>query len=763
MSIPWPGGPQQSVNQPDPSTQVAQGLTAMSRQLQGLNQALTAQTQMIQRSLNASSRYQMGGGQGGGAGGGGGVNTPQMNPQIVANAQAMGQSLSGPGMTQQSVLGAGSSASNLQAYLAQQIGQWIAGVPLYGSQGGNQGSQQSPSAPQGQQGQQQGQQPGPVPPQGGLAGALFGTGQGGSQSPGAARGTMILQNLGAQVAASGGGPGTIASAARSIPGVGTVMDAASSAANFYQGQREAGRMYQNVEGGSNLDAQTERLHALTYEASMWGRMPSGATAQAFGAVTQMGFNQAASNEGGEQQNRQSALNFIYSNYNQTGMSVNESAQVLGAASQSPVVNLQQLSKALNDLSTAAGQAGTNAETARQQFTSYFSTVLGQGAGNGATGVAQGVAGMQAAGGKQMSSVNFSGLLSSSNQYLLSGQSGLSVPQLQQIQRNSPSQYNQLLAGQSLSELTSSGLMTPQMQQGMQQMIQQAGGTAALKANPDLYSSIVSQFLNKYQVSGNINENVWTGYINSLTGSNMTNAQAMQYIVQQMAGVNEASSNSAITSSTGASVSASSLGSAPTGKGGLAVGTGSNLAEQIATLGAEGHGSSWQQVLQGDNSSAAAPYLAAEQKSGQRNPVLESLIQNTSSGDQVAVQTATGTRVMSMADAMKYYPQELQAGSVQFYGASGQALGNTSALTGGLVNAGASTAGEVKQKAGSTLGTTLSAYQKAHPAPPSGGAISGIFSLTAEAAQLLKLLPSTSNQAAATSTVPANTYATQASR
>jgi hypothetical protein len=361
-------------------------------------------------------------------------------------------------------------------------------------------------------------------------------------------------------------------------------------------------------------------------------------------------------------------------------------------------------------------------------------------------------------------VNFSGLLSQQNQYLLSGQSGLSVPQLQQVQRTSPGQYNKLLAGQSLSEITGSGLMTGQEQQGLQQMIKQAGGSAALKSNPDLYSQIVTQFLNKYQVSGNINENAWTGYINSLTGSNMNNNQAMQWIVQQVAGVNEASSNSSLAtnaSTAGQSVPAGKLGSAPTGKHGLAQASSGNMLESVLTAGFMGQPTGWTDTLKKANSAAATPYLAQEAKSGQRNPVLESLIQNTGSGDQVAVQTATGTRVMSMADAMKYYPNELESGNVQFYGSNGKALGNTAALTGGLVNTGASTAGEVKQKQGSTLGSTLSAWQKAHPG--STGQITNIVDLSTDAKQLLKLLPSNNDQAAATSNVPANTYASQASR
>jgi hypothetical protein len=141
-------------------------------------------------------------------------------------------------------------------------------------------------------------------------------------------------------------------------------------------------------------------------------------------------------------------------------------------------------------------------------------------------------------------------------------------------------------------------------------------------------------------------------------------------------------------------------------------------------------------------------------------VLEALIQNTGSGAKVSVQTATGQRVMSIGDAMKYYPNELMAGNVEFFDSSGNALGNTGSLTGGLVNAGANTSGEQAQKAGSTLGKSLSSYLKNDP---NASKTQVSIDLSAEAKKLLKLLPSTSNAAAATSNVPANTYASQASR
>lgn len=818
MTIPWPGGLDRSVNQPDPSQQqVTQGLTAVVTQLRSLNQAVQTQTAMMQRTINASSRFSSPGQQAGHSAG-----QPHMRRDVVQGLVAGGGTLEGSQLSQVSTMSALTSLESLRSFTAQRVGQWMAGMPLYeggGTPAGTPNSAQMPpasaslpadwndeedgyvgqhriagrhrapsSAPVGQysgggtSGNGGRGTVGPIYPSGGGQGGAggggggrggggggtgTGGGSGGGQGGGGSGGQNLgmLQRVGVQVAASAGGPGTITNALRSIPGVGLLVDTANSISNAYLSQREAGRVYQNVEGGSNLDAQTERLHALAYEASMYGRMPAGAAAQAFGQVTAMGYTQQAANEGSQLQNRQSALNFTYHNYTATGMDVNESVQFLQSASQNATVNLGQLSTALNTLSTDAGKAGVNAEQARASFNSYFNSALGQGAANGSTGVAQGLSSMQAMMGKQMAGVNFSGELSQSSQYLLSGMSGMTPAQIQYLQRNNPAGYNSLKASQNQQFLSEGGMLTPQMQSSLQQMITQAGGTAALKSNPDLTQQIANQFLNQWQVKGNINENLWASEISSLTGVQMNANQALDWIVSQSGGINEASANSQLATNTskGASVSAKSLGSAPTGKYGLATGSQGNTLEQVLTFGLGGHAASWQQSLTASNSAAASPYLAAESKSGQRNPVLEALIQNTSSGDQVAVQTANGTRVMSISDAMKYYPDELQSGNVQFYSSSGQALGSTSNITQGLTNTGANTAGEQKQKAGSTLGQSLAAFQKAHPAATAASKTNVSIDLSAEAKQLLKLLPSTSDQAAATSTVPANTYASQASR
>jgi hypothetical protein len=697
MTIPWPGGPDSSVNGPDSNAQVAQGLQVVVRQLATLNQAITAQTAQITRTMNAQSRYQVG------SHGGGVSNTPQMHPQIVANVQAAGQQL-GPGGTGQTTpMGAMSSLQGMQSYLLQQLGQWIAGVPLYqptvpgggGAPPGGGGTPPggfpagvapggAPGGPPGGGGRGRAAPPPagtPVMPTGGVAGAVLGGAMSGAIPPtAAARSIQVLQNVGAQVASGGGTsiPGMISSALRAIPGVGLIMDAANAGTNAYLNQREAGRVYQNVEGGSNLDAQTERLHEAVYQASMYGRMPQGAAAQAFGAVTALGYNQAAVGEGQQPQNRQSALNFIYGNYTKTGMDTSQSEQILQTASGNAQVNLTQLSAALNSLSEAAGEAGDNADTARQQFNSYFASALGQGAGNGSTTLAAGISSMQASMGKEFTGVNFSGELSQQRQYLLSGMSGQTPAQLQYMQRNDPQQYLKMLSGQNMQFLTSGGLMTPQMTSSLNSLIAKAGGAKAVAGNPGVRDQIATQFLNQNQVSGNINENLWAQEISALTGVSMNPSQAFQWIVSQSAGDNEASHNSSLPN------------------------TGTTLAPTSKTSAAA-------------VSSAAAKVAAAKK----------------------TTTTSSGNALISKLDGIFGLPAPK------------------------TINTGSAAAGETAAKAKAAAKTAATV-----PAGTAGMVSTNprvTVDLTPNAAQLLKMLPTNNDEAAATSSVPANPYVNQSSR
>jgi hypothetical protein len=818
MTIPFPPGgtPDQTVNT-DPGAQLSQGIQVLVSRMGGLERVIAGQTAMLERTLSASNRFQMAG-------------QPQFRQSILQEVVGAGASPAGAARTQVSPMGAMSSMENLRAFGAQRLGEWIAGVPLYENPGGGAGGPGAtpvgtpttvtvhayvggpaapaapggPAPPGGPAGPPAGPGgpggpapagpggpapggPGPGGPAGppapgapggppapaGLPAFLFGAGRhggGGGPVP-----TAVLRQAGARVALSSGSLSGIAGALKSIPGVGLIADAISGVADFFSNQREAGRVYQEIEGGSNLAAQTERLHSLAYQASMYGRMPSGAAAQSFGAVTAMGYNQAAAGEGQEGQNRQSALDFIYHNYTANGMDVNQSLQILQTASKNAVINLNDVSEALKTVSDTAGQAGSNANVMRQQFNNYFNAAQQLGAGAGSPALAGGIASMQASMGKEFAGVNFSGELSQARQYLLSGMSGLSPAQLQYTARNNPGQYNKLLAGQNLQFLVQGGLMTPEMQSSLQKMIGAVGGGQAMMADPGLRDQVAQQFLNEWQVKGNINENLWAQEISMLTGTPMNPDQAFQWIVSQSAGINEASHNSTL-GPTGArtsgriSVPANRLGNAPQGRFGLAIPSthvSPGVVSRYDTQSPSQFTTSWQNVLRQHGGAAASNYLKFDTQHGKtRNPVLEALLQNANPSDQVRVQTKNGPRVMPMSEAMKYYPQEIASGNVEFYSSSGQQLGGTAALTNGLVNTNANVSGEEKQSTGSKQGLSLSKYNTSHPGSatvPAGGGRSVTIDLSNAAQQLLKLLPNNYDQAAATSQVPSNPWPSQASR
>jgi len=589
---------------------------------------------------------------------------------------------------------------------------------------------------------------------------------------------------------SGGSVGGIMGALKKIPILGLGIDLLDKGAEFYQSQREAGRAFQEVEGGTNMGGQAERVHSLIYQASMFGRVPEGVAAQMFGDVTALGYSRAALGQGQQLQNRQTALNFLYHQYNATGMSIDQGASILDTASRNATVSLGAVSDALSSLSDTAGKAGTNAIQARDNFNSYFNVVLsGAGAGPGAPQLAGALATQQAQGGNAFAKTNFAGQVGAGEQYMLAGQTGLAPNQVQALERQNPAGYAQMVSGSVARFIQQLPGMTPAMIQDLQNMIQQAGG-ANVKNQPALQQQVANQFLNKYQASTpGMDLNVWAQFLSQVTNVPLNAGNVMQYIVMQLAGATfgaAAATGAGAPGSSGgiggnsaggggASVSAQAAaahgaGGAATGRYGLAQDTAPEIGPGAKGLENITPGRSWQQVLGGGQ--AAQVYLSQEKKTGQRNPVLEALLQNVPADAQVAVQTKNGSRVMSFADAMKYYPDEMEAGNVQFYDKSGKNLGSTGAFTQGLLDSSAQAGANTEQAggAGANAGQSLSQFQKTHGITPSAAALSQgsgggnmTVDLTSEAKQLLKLLPSNSDNAAAAATVPSNPNVTSASR
>ena len=606
------------------------------------------------------------------------------------------------------------------------------------------------------------------------------------------RSQQIWQNVGARVAASGGTGAGIKGLLEKIPILGLGLDIAEKARDVYTEQREKGRVYQEIEGGQNLGAQTERLHSLAYEATMFGRVPEGVAAQMFGDVTAMGYTQRAVGQGQQLQNRQSALDFMYHQYTATGTDVEQSGQILETASQNASVSLKSVSDAMTGLSDVAGKAGVNAKGARDNFNALLDTAIKGGAGPGSGQLAGIVATTQAGYGKAFAKTSFAGQLGPGMEYMMAGQYGIAPSQAQYIKRTQPGEYARMLSGSSMQFIQYLPGMDAAKMADLKSMIEQAGGGAQVKAQPDLATDIGNRFLNKYQpTEPAMDMNIWAQYLSSVTSIPLNEGNVMAWVVDQVAGNTYAAnkdvgaaggSKAGGKGGAGAPVAAGKTGGAAAGQFGLAKplgGTGilgdiAHAAKNAIPFGlgqfipgGSRHGAkTWQQVLTGGQEGAAAKtYLGAEQKSGKRSPVLEALLQNLPKDAQVSVQTASGNRVMSVEDAMKYYPDEMASGNAQFFTKGGENLGGTGTITQGLIDPTAQQASEAEAKAkgaGTKAGKPIG---QAHVGTARGAdAKRGVtVDLTNEAKQLLKLLPGNSDNAAAAATVPEPPYVTSPSR
>jgi hypothetical protein len=175
----------------------------------------------------------------------------------------------------------------------------------------------------------------------------------------------------------------------------------------------------------------------------------------------------------------------------------------------------------------------------------------------------------------------------------------------------------------------------------------------------------------------------------------------------------------------------------------------------------------------DTSNAMTTYQKSVQTSGQRNPVIEALLQSVKGNpdqEQVVVHTADGERVMSLADAITSHPTELSSGQVQFVGGSDKGRSVGDIVGQNKINASADWTSEAA-KSSTSQGQSLADWQKANPNsdPYGNGSETGsngkvIIDLTAAAAQLLKVSSATGIAGAnGEGAPPINSYSYNANR
>jgi hypothetical protein len=772
-----PSRPDRSVSREN-STNMAEALDTLTENMAALNETMRRTAEELTAALDLSGRtgvgpdtqlaYQ--------ARARLGNKTPEITTQALGNMRnQLGITNDVTlGMTKLDPLQASTSLGHARAYAAQQLGRAIAGGPLYetGEPPAGQTTSGSSSGPP---------RPSGGPPAGGTSGGGGGGGGGrgggsggppaggtGSPPPSASNRSYptnprsaTMQALGARIATSGGSTDRLMNAAKHLPVIGLGIDAAQHAGQTYLSQREKGRNYQEIEGGSNLGGQVERGHEEIYRLGQGFGMSEQAARESFYGVTNLGYNRRG--DSGTTQNRQGALNFVYHNYNNRGMDVNESLGILETASQNATLSFTGLSSALKDVSDTAGKAGVNAKTMRAQFNDLLGAGLAAGAGSGATSLAQTLSSTQASYGRSFQNQSFSGALGPTETYLIGGRYGITPGQTQTLQRTQPQEYARMLTGNNSNVIQMLPGMTPEALNDLKSMIGQFGGTGTMDAQKA--TTIGTQWLNKWQPRNNIDLNVWVQLVNQMSGLQLDNNSVMQWVVQQVGGNTEAA-HAANQPNTSKPYSFNPDASTPAkSSGGKASGemapSPAKTFKDLAGLTDANAGHTWWGGAA--TNKAGQSYYDNAMKTKTRDPVLESLIKSVKDPNNTHVQVSTksGSRVVSFADAIKDFPNELAAGDVTFVDGP-QSGRSVSDLTGGNVDTTRDTSSEMQSATGAKVGQSLSDWQKKHP-DKSGGGGKVTVDLTTEAKRLLQLLPSNNNPAAASGAPPQNPYPSQASR
>jgi hypothetical protein len=442
------------------------------------------------------------------------------------------------------------------------------------------------------------------------------------------------------------------------------------AADIYKGissKTESAARYQGMEGGTTRIQGGEewgRQQAFVGEEvlrhPLTGLTPQEA-AQAFADVTSVGYR-------GNQ--RQQALDFMVNNKVNMGMDENESYRVIDTAVSNSQVKLSDLSKALHQVSDAAGAAGVNALLARQNFLNMFSGLTNAGAGQGATALAAAGASSLAQYGRSMQNIDTSVQFGQDFQFRAAAHAGMSVGAYQNLMRTNPAAAQGIV-----DSITSKGIDNAIGMQAVAWIKQQAGkygGQAGVSKDPELLSQLADDYQNAFKPNLVRLQQV----IQNTTGVQVQEGEVTKWVVGHVMGLN---ASGQIQAQPGAAASGSAVVVGPGGRM-SAVGGGAANKDSIAELAAAGSGNTGQAT----SAAGGKPLNAAQQAyyddlhrkgvpGGYREPVIEAMLGKVKdvNGTKVIVHTASGPRLVSMAEAVKYFPNEIAAGKVSFVGKDNQ--------------------------------------------------------------------------------------------
>ena len=495
-----------------------------------------------------------------------------------------------------------------------------------------------------------------------------------------------------------------------------VFGAAMGMVNEFHSQTAKGDYYRNIEGGSWGNALGERAREEGYAWNTMGVFNEEESKQAFQGVTRIGFNNRSDQRSGTK--RREALDYVYDAKKSRGQSVGEGLEQVQAASKSLNVSLTSLQGAMEKVSDSAGKAGVNTEMARKQMLNYMSMGIQKGQGQGAVGFAQAVASTTVSYGKgYASTVDSSQMYSDNQMYRAASASGMSPGELYNLTQNDPAKAMQAYDKLNTQAMGSVGVGSD-MQAEMKAEVDKIGGVDKLRDDPDVAKRIAKKFSQKYFASGK-DPTALPKVLKNLTGKSFNNPEeAFIFMAEQAGGNTDAA--------TAAKDQVQAETTDMTGK----MADGSQNAGIVGSLDdfeQRNDDSGGFMGMGKDTSAALLGYKKSAEKSGRRDPVIEALLSNKEvqgdAGDDthVKVMTGSGSKVLSLAEAVEQFPDQVAGGQVEIM--DGQAAGKT---TGELTEGKARVAKDDSEMDKTTeSGTDAAEWDKTHKKPQEGGQTIGL--------------------------------------
>jgi len=535
--------------------------------------------------------------------------------------------------------------------------------------------------------------------------------------------------------------GGVGGALRAAPylGVGIMgAEAVNNGAKWITEQRAKNAPYQNIYGGQNFslgeafgtlfgnDSErsgfANRMQELgfTLNQRFSGGMTSEMSQEAFRGVASMGYL-------GNQRN--SALDFVSQQYKQLGVSVSQSLQLLQVSAQHANSSLAGVSQGLQTVTQAAAATGQSAAALQQIYGNNYSAALsagfGSGSGNLATALTMSGAGVS----RDLAGLNYSSVFSNPGMMtMLAAQGGMTPGQLiGQLNNGNTRAFTGPL--QQVLNRNMLGTMNQGVRDQFQQLITKAGGNVSVAQSPGAQRSIAVSLM------GNRDWNIYAArqsLANSgVDTSQLDDTQVAEAIVANLAGAGPDaqaqktnSDNTIHDRPTTGDFTKSFMGQyqARLSDMGDIGGQPSGLQKLLGSVGIS-IGSSESNYKAANQSFSA--YKDMVNSSGKVDPAIEAIISKI--GDQsdarIQVQTKNGPRVVTLAEAIAHYSDQLSTGNAIVMNAGDQSGLRVSQVTGvadqGFIP-GQAGSKDTTTSTDTSIGQSLSDYQKANPNTNPGG-------------------------------------------